>query len=98
MQSRAVLIGALCASARCRLLALDGIAFRPVARPVSPMRYVCRRWAYLVITPNHTPLTCAHVGGGGSACLLALARPPRPLWIGGKGGEGQGGLGMVQEE
>ena len=50
MQSRAVLIGALCASARCRLLALDGIAFRLVARPVLPMRYVRRRWAYLVIT------------------------------------------------
>nr|DAE58623.1 MAG TPA: hypothetical protein [Inoviridae sp.] len=32
-----------------RLLALDGIAFRPVARPVSPMRYVRRRWAYLLI-------------------------------------------------
>lgn len=89
MQSRAVLIGALCASARCRLLALDGIAFRLVARPVLPMRYVHRRWAYLVITPNHTPPTCAHVGRWWF-CLLALARPPRPLWIGGKGAKGRG--------
>lgn len=89
MQSRTVLIGALCVSAWHRLLVLDGIAFRPVARPELPTGYVCRRWAYPVITPNHTPPTCAHVGRWWF-CLLALARPPRPLWIGGKGAKGRG--------
>lgn len=47
----------LCASDRYRLLALDCAAFRPVARPVSPMRYGHRRWAYLVITTLRSACT-----------------------------------------
>lgn len=73
-----------------RLLALDGIAFRPISPPSLPIGYVCRRRAYPItthLTTTHAVVLARRLGVWLLARACATAPPPLER---GKGAKSRG--------